>query len=398
MSVSVTVKRSEPICMMSLRSVKSKSFSKRWVSIWRLECCRRRCGSIRSAVKVNAQYHCCLTTASTAQYLHSMRHEIAKELEADADWVASPLAKQALGKAANVPSKHIHCTEEVTGMQDYLRQRGFELTTQSESRILSSLTTFPLTVAHSLHKILARPDLSPTINLHGLNDIRICVVGARAESSLPVLWWRECLFSCPSHITNISLVMQGPHLQGNNASNNDKMAEWKPSCDLNSVSSARSIRISLLKKGNCPLHLHPRIEDIVIGTDMFVLFNPGLGATEELRKSWKETILLMLRTHKPIVFTSHGEADMKRDWAFINELCQEHISESGTTERRNDSTSTESKGYLRPTNCMRILIEPTPNKFASEKRTFDEKEIDECKVVTNSAWLYALHGSFWKFT
>lgn len=40
-----------------------------------------------------------------------------------------------------------------------------------------------------------------------LEDVRLCVLGARSEAILPLPYWRELLVAAPPHVRRIELVM-----------------------------------------------------------------------------------------------------------------------------------------------------------------------------------------------
>lgn len=100
-------------------------------------------------------------------------------------------------------------------------------------RSLSALLTFPLTLSYGLKHIYnINNDKNKDNNnydneKHPLEDIKIVIIGARAESSLPIIWWRESmyLFDEPFKTTNIHML--GPGLQFNNSlKSKNKENKW----------------------------------------------------------------------------------------------------------------------------------------------------------------------------
>ena len=60
------------------------------------------------------------------------------------------------------------------------------LPSSSSLRKLTDVLTFPLTLAYGIRKIFNQP----------LSQANVLLVGARAESSLPGIWWRDTLIAC----------------------------------------------------------------------------------------------------------------------------------------------------------------------------------------------------------
>lgn len=55
----------------------------------------------------------------------------------------------------------------------------------------------------------------------------------------------------------------------------------------------------------------------------------GFGASESMKSQWRESLLHMLQTRKPILCTAHSEADLDRDLAFLDELLAEDAQDLG---------------------------------------------------------------------
>lgn len=56
----------------------------------------------------------------------------------------------------------------------------------SYTRKLTNVVTFPLTLAYGMRKIFSQP----------MSQVSVLLIGARAESTLPSIWWRETLIGC----------------------------------------------------------------------------------------------------------------------------------------------------------------------------------------------------------
>ena len=46
----------------------------------------------------------------------------------------------------------------------------------------------------------------------------------------------------------------------------------------------------------------------------------GFGASDVMKTQWKDSLLLLLHTRKPILCTAHSERDLDRDLAFLDSL------------------------------------------------------------------------------
>lgn len=86
-------------------------------------------------------------------------------------------------------------------LEDYLAKRNLSdiASTVEGVRLSSSLLTYPLTLAYVLRKIFPGQRRS----------LSAVVVGARAESQLPVVWWRESLVTCEK-TQSLHLKFVGP--------------------------------------------------------------------------------------------------------------------------------------------------------------------------------------------
>jgi hypothetical protein len=70
----------------------------------------------------------------------------------------------------------------------------------ASARLLSSLLTFPLTISHTLCQAY-HPNM-----LYDGTRFTVSVLGGRAESSLPLHWWKEMLFYLPSYEIEETMV------------------------------------------------------------------------------------------------------------------------------------------------------------------------------------------------
>jgi hypothetical protein len=70
----------------------------------------------------------------------------------------------------------------------------------ASARLLSSLLTFPLTISHTLCQAY-HPNM-----LYDGTRFTVSILGGRAESSLPLQWWKEMLFYLPSYEIEETIV------------------------------------------------------------------------------------------------------------------------------------------------------------------------------------------------
>lgn len=59
----------------------------------------------------------------------------------------------------------------------------------SALRIISSILTFPLSLSYGIQSILSN------YNKDSRKTLKVLILGARSESSLPIHWWKDSLYS-----------------------------------------------------------------------------------------------------------------------------------------------------------------------------------------------------------
>ena len=221
-------------------------------------------------------------------------------------------------------------------LEAYLRERcwpGFSDDESSKSSVdhmivlISQALTYPLTLGFH----------SQPFFMEGKNDIRLAVLGARSEASLPVAYWREMLYLSDrmnnSSNTNTSpinwtLDFIGPDIAPRLASR---------FTSLNS--SHRHLKL-VMNYHNTYFHQHvmdqsnAQSQSIVNRWDGFVLFNPGVGHSN-LLQLWKPTLELILQSNKPILITAHSEIDQERDrQTFVDALEEIRGNADGSPQSR----------------------------------------------------------------
>ena len=318
--------------------------------------------------------------------------QIKSNLAADKEWSLTPAAKQALAEGKKMPRGGIDGAVRMD-MRSYLQERGFEEAAKdpasSAFRTLSAAMTFPLTLGYGVNRIFAQDGPAgharEIMEMHK-RPLNILVVGARAESSLPALWWRECLASCyPSGAIDggLHVGLIGPELQTMRANpdTNEIDVQLHPAVFANQqVARSESDELNIQARvyhvpdGLTMLHKHPEHLKLLLHTDLFVLFNPGLGH-KALSKHWGESMKLLCMSRKPVLCTAHSLKDLSRDKQFLENLTS--------------AADAEEQDLGEP---LEFLFEPHQNPFASSRRTVDENEEEGAQIVTTNMYLHAFRG------
>lgn len=177
---------------------------------------------------------------------------------------------------------------------------------EMRSSLVTELLTYPLTMARHLRRS------GPTRLVH--------VIGARAEATLPVVYWLQSLRELDQEY--LILRFYGPDIPKK----------------LDGTEDVLMVHGKTLKRSFASRFY----TDITEKPDLQILFNPGL-AHPKLKKDWQPTLQAVLLSKKPVLFTSlHGE-DAKSD---------------------NDYVGMGARGSVRAT-------EPVLNPFASRKEFQD---------------------------
>lgn len=214
-------------------------------------------------------------------------------------------------------------------------------------RVLSHLLSYPLTLAHYLGHIapvLSSPSRPPS-------TAALVMLGARAEASLPSLWWRELLcYHGSSRMQSLRLYvhMVGPELPGRSERGGGRECV---NLSLSTEGQGEGAGGELVLYRHRGLYHELLSEDATVPAKpaAYVTFNPGFGHLN-LSEAWKPTLDAALQqqpgaTPSPlVVWTAHSEADKDRDVAFLDR----HFGKAGSR--------------------VDWLLAPMPNPFASRKR------------------------------
>lgn len=321
--------------------------------------------------------------------------EIEKEHEIDKIWSKSAAAMNIL-KQGNSPSDLLHSRN----FKDYLKARGFAAALDDESalRTLSSVMTFPLTLGYACSLIFRG---------FPRRETKILILGARAESSLPDVWWKEYLY-LNDRVASTVIRMNGPgvqpqkHASTTASSNGDNtitktthvtngstntQLPWKNFQPTNvpdlsqvledwGVGAVPSVTIHHEFNPESVKLLHDRADaaELLQWADLFVMFNPGVGS-EPCKTQWDPTIRLLMQTRKPILFTAFNEVDLDKDLAALDRISAEE----------------DTQDFGEP---LELLFAPHENPFQSLRRTIDKKaeEGSEGRIVRANQFLYALQS------
>jgi splicing suppressor protein 51 len=163
--------------------------------------------------------------------------------------------------------------------------------------LLSSALTYPLTATAALASVV--PDKG---------TVSVCVLGARAEASLPAHFWSEArdllgcreltvLFCGPKACVPVAVANSDPHLTLVHPSEGQLFHQ-------------SSLGRSLLGAPGVGEEPPPALPDA------FLCFNPGLGH-RGWERAWEPTVRAMRRAGRPILLTALGQHDAEADRGFL---------------------------------------------------------------------------------
>lgn len=147
--------------------------------------------------------------------------------------------------------------------------------------------------------------------------VRIFILGARAESSLPREVWVQLTHLFPR--VSFHLVFIGPESMANR-DNEFPLPARTPSNPFGAVVEDRitnSLKISTFVEYYHTLHEAGQFYPYDPYFDCFMLFHPGLGHPASTHE-WEQTIPLLLETKVPIFVTGYTQFDMDRDIEWVN--------------------------------------------------------------------------------
>ncbi|CAM9908599.1 unnamed protein product [Ectocarpus sp. 12 AP-2014] len=312
---------------------------------------------------------CCCSSAArgvaSSMRAHSTLElsEAKKQGEENRAWAQTPGARQVLdqppfeGEDGDVGvARASTCTLE--SLEGYLQARRWPYREDPARRFLSHILTYPLTLAAGLREAQTWKEPEHT-NSDGRGKLAVVCLGARAESTMPPVYWREALFALPD-VSRLSLHLIGPELglpPGVVAAPRPGTAACDGAGTIGPISTAavsvgaRTADIAWTRAmvgpsaGGCVAAAEQQpeaatgsavgsgrgaateaggaeaveaAEEAVQAADVFVLFNPGLGHPH-LRQGWDGALKRLLATGKPIVVSCHSPKDLDRDTRLLRE-------------------------------------------------------------------------------
>ena len=292
----------------------------------------------------------CYSGSVAATELADEVKAVAQERKIDREWAQTRLKGSPSPIWEPLSQGVQYANTPLSSMEDYITSRGFSgVETPSSFRALTSVLTFPLSLSHGIYSIYK----------NRMDALNITVIGARAESSLPSIWWREIMRTCP--VRRYTMRMIGPGLP---------LPRKKQLTDQLEVGGVKKeFTLHYTADDACYLHNHVDLHNVLLHTELFVLYNPGLGSLP-LKASWKPTLDLILSTKKPILCTAHGRHDMERDVEVIK----------STVHEESDPEQGDQLEYF---------IHPTMNPFRSHQRALDIKEDPASQIYNCNYGIYA---------
>ncbi|KAK1080459.1 translational activator for mitochondrial COX1 [Friedmanniomyces endolithicus] len=212
-------------------------------------------------------------------------------------------------------------------------------------RQVTRLLTYPITVGSVLHELspyglkdrilpeglrslsalrytLHPPRSGAGIDVKGIRPnpppMRLFVLGARAESSLPREVWLQLAHLFPRATFHVILI--GPEAMANR-DNEFPLPERTPANPFGAIVEDRlggQMKISTYVEYFHTLHAAQHFYPYDPYFDCFVLFHPGLGHPASSHE-WTETLPQLLETKVPVLCTGYTEFDMERDIAWVKE-------------------------------------------------------------------------------
>ena len=220
--------------------------------------------------------------------------------------------------------------------------------------------------------------------------IRIFVLGARAESSLPRQVWLQLTYLFPRAKFHVILV--GPEAMAG------RDAEFplpprgpveNPRNPFGAViegSLGGAMKISTYVDYYHTLHRAGEFGVFDPYFDVFVAFHPGLGHPASSHE-WDATLPCLLETKCPVICTGYTEWDMERDRRWVVDKTTPKVYGQNVLT---DEITAESMRAKRDTGEMDILLEPGENIFRSLR--WDLSDVDPNDVSCGNFGVWCFRG------
>ncbi|KAK3671364.1 translational activator for mitochondrial COX1 [Recurvomyces mirabilis] len=256
-------------------------------------------------------------------------------------------------------------------------------------RQVTRLLTYPITVGSVLHELspynlkdrltpeglrslsalrytLHPPRTGGGIDIKGLRPnpppIRLFILGARAESSLPREVWLQLVHLFPR--STFHLIFIGPESMSNRE-HEFPLPKREGSNPWGAIVEDRlggQMKISTYVEYFHTLHEAQAFAPYDPYFDAFVLFHPGLGHPASSHE-WASTLPQLLQTKVPVICTGYTDFDMQRDIAWVKE------------QARGEAD---------------LLLEPGENRFRSLR--WDLNDLDPGDVSCGNWGVWAFRG------
>ncbi|CAI6336567.1 unnamed protein product [Periconia digitata] len=280
----------------------------------------------------------------------------------------------------------------------YLYTRDFDaLNSDREMRQATKLLTYPMTIASiinemSPYNIRKNGRMTPdglksfTALRHSLHpprtgggdtwnnpriappSVRLFILGARAESSLPRETWMQLAYLF--HRVQFSMHFIGPESMANREKELP-LPERSAGNPFGAVVEDRisnAMKISTFVEHYHNIHKTGHFYPYDPYFDCFVCFHPGFGNPASMHE-WEETIPLLLETKVPIIATGYSPWDMEQDVKHLEN---------------------------RYGNEMDMLLTPGENIFRSLR--WDMNDLDPHDVTCSNWGVYAFRGKRYETT
>lgn len=192
--------------------------------------------------------------------------------------------------------------------------------------------------------------------------VRLFILGARAESSLPRPAWVQLAHMFPE--SRLHLIFIGPESMANR-DDEFPLPERTASNPFGAVVEDRvwhQMKISTIVDYYHSIHQTGHFAPYDPYFDCFVLFHPGLGHPASSHE-WEETLPMLLETKVPIISTGYTQFDLERDVEWVNK---------------------KSKGEFD------VLLQPGENVFRSLR--WDLNDMDPQDVSCGNWGVWAFRG------
>ncbi|KAL2188739.1 hypothetical protein L209DRAFT_741776 [Thermothelomyces heterothallicus CBS 203.75] len=198
--------------------------------------------------------------------------------------------------------------------------------------------------------------------------VRIFVLGARAESSLPRDVWIQLAHLFPR--TRIHLIFIGPESMLNR-DDEFPLPPRTPTNPFGAIVEDRvwpTLKISTIVDYYHTIHKTGYFYPYDPYFDCFVMFHPGLGHPASSHE-WEESLPMLLETKAPIIVTGYTQEDMERDINWVNKTAAGEFD---------------------------VLLEPGENRFRSLR--WDLNDLDPQDVSAGNWGVWAFRGKRYETT